>query len=203
METGGKFFCHCRHFLFASRTKTSYNMRRQAEFVPTFGAPRVNKKKDTKKWLLQRRPPSRRPPLRRRRARRSAAARRRLRRRLLPRRRRLLRRRQLRRRRPRPRRRRLLRRRPRRRRRLRRRLLRRRRSKIPAQFSKLLELARADRRASSFLNQLQNLSCFRYWEFRRFGDLGKIFKMLNNSKTPNSESNERASMVERFCNCLF
>ena len=50
-------FFNWRHFLLAGRTKTSYTMRRQAEFVPTFGAPQVNKKKDTKKWLLQRRPP--------------------------------------------------------------------------------------------------------------------------------------------------
>ncbi len=40
-------------------------------------------------------------------------------------------------------------------------------------------------------NQLQNLSCFRYWEIRSLGDLEQNFKKsqyLQDSKTPNSES---------------
>jgi hypothetical protein len=33
-------------------------------------------------------------------------------------------------------------------------------------------------------NQSQNLSCFRQWEFRSLGDLGKSSKRLNDSETP-------------------
>ena len=43
------------------------------------------------------------------------------------------------------------------------------------------------------IRQLQNPSCFRYWELRRFGGWKKTSKSLNNSEPPRSESNERAS----------
>ena len=44
------------------------------------------------------------------------------------------------------------------------------------------------------MRQLQNLSCFRYWEFRSLGDLEKSSKRLNDSKTPKLQAAKAMSM---------
>ena len=44
-------------------------------------------------------------------------------------------------------------------------------------------------------NQLQNLSCFRHWEFRSLGDL----EGLNDSKTPRLPAAK--AMIVRLWNC--
>ncbi len=46
----------------------------------------------------------------------------------------------------------------------------------------------------NILNQLQDLSCFRCWEFRSLGDLEKSSKRLNDSKTPKLQAAKAMSM---------
>ena len=61
-------------------------------------------------------------------------------------------------------------------------------------------------RSTSLERKLRNLSCFRYWEFRRLGDLEKIFKKIQ--MTPslrNSKQRKQQTCVNGrgFCKCLY
>ena len=46
----------------------------------------------------------------------------------------------------------------------------------------------------NILNQLQDLPCFRCWEFRSLGDLEKSSKRLNDSKTPKLQAAKAMSV---------